>query len=147
MPRKFKIIKILILEDDINALAHILRKLGKLKDKLVSEEPYIDFSVTILPEVYMVNKYINKDLSINFDMVLLDRDSKDKKSFHSLKFERYDPNKIVAISAVSKYNRMLRSKGIKRIVKKDYKNLNLFSERVIRNIKEIIGVSSKKLSI
>jgi|SRR3989344_1515116 len=131
-------LKILILEDDLETLSLILKKLHLLEEKTAEFDTPIDFSVVTLSEYTQVEELINKPGNFNFDIVLLDRDCKAGGSFHVLDIEKIGVDKIISISSVPDYNQEAKSRGITRTVWKDYKNLEDFTEKVIAEIENII---------
>lgn len=116
---------ILILEDDLQTLSKIFSKLAELEDKLK-----IEFSHIVLSESTQVDEIINKNTNLSFDLVLLDRDTKDGASFHNLNIERFGVDRVIAISSVPDYNEQLRKRGVTNIVHKDYRELDDFVERL-----------------
>jgi hypothetical protein len=64
-----RLIKILILEDDLLTLSILFGKLSGLEDRL-SKDKGIEFSMVVLSEYKQVEKYINQDDSPDFDIVL-----------------------------------------------------------------------------
>lgn len=128
-----KTTRILILEDDLETLSILLRKLHELEDETASV-----ISVVILSEYTQVEKYVNNDEKPDFDIVLLDRDCKAGGSFHTLEIEKFGPDKMISISSMPDYNKQAQDRGIKRIVWKDYQNLEDFSEKVIAQVKELL---------
>lgn len=138
-----KLVRILILEDDLSTLSKLLEKLSELEDRLTRERQ-IEFSVVILSEYKQVEKYINKDPQPEFDIILLDRDCVLGGSFHTLDFKKFDLNKIVGISSVPEYNEQLRKMGVSKIIHKDYQRLDEFSVETIKILDCII--SNKNLS-
>ena len=90
---------ILILEDNLRVLAKILEKLAILEE----DQPY-EFSVITLTNYLLVEQFVNRNATIQVDMILLDRDCKLAGSFHVVDLERLGPEKVIAISSVPKYN-------------------------------------------
>ncbi len=129
-----KTTRILILEDDLETLSVLLRKLHELEEETASV-----ISVVTLSEYTQVEEFINNKKDLGFDIVLLDRDCKAGGSFHTLEIEKYGPEKIISISSIPDYNRQAQGRGVKRIVWKDYQNLEDFSLKVIENIKQILS--------
>lgn len=129
-----KTIRILILEDDLKTLAILFDKLSVMEDK----SDLYDFAVTILSEYHQVEEYINKKTDKDFDIILLDRDCKAGGSFHILDFSRFSSNKIISISSIPEYNEQARNKGVKRIIWKDYENLDDFSNKVMKEIESLL---------
>lgn len=138
-----KIIRILILEDDLQTLSKLFGKLSQLEDKYADSGLPIDFSTVVLSEYTQVEEYINNNPKTQFDIILLDRDCKIGGSFHVLDIERFGAEKIISISSVPEYNEDARKRGIKRIVWKDYQNLENFADEVISRIQEVLknGIS------
>lgn len=137
-----KTIRILILEDDLETLSLLLKKLHILEEKLASSTSPMEFSTVTLSEYTQVEELINKSMNLDFDVILLDRDCKAGGSFHVLDIERFGPDKVISISSVPDYNEEAKRRGITRIVHKDYQNLEAFSEKVIEEIKDLIDDSS-----
>lgn len=133
-----KTIKILILEDDLKTLAVLLDKISMLEEDLQNKN-YGDIAVTVLSEYTQVEEYINKLEKPNFDIILLDRDCKAGGSFHVLNLDKFDKDKIISISSVPEYNEAAKDMGIKKVVWKDYDNLEMFADKVIGEIKEIFS--------
>jgi hypothetical protein len=119
--------RILILEDHIQTLEKILQMLLPIEEDL--EYGGKQLAVTVLSEYTQVEEYINKS-EMTFDLILLDRDCKAGGSFHILDFQKFDPEKIIAISSVPEYNEQAREKGVVQIVHKDYQNLDGFIEKL-----------------
>lgn len=131
--------RILILEDDLKTLSKILQKLSKLEE----DQPY-DFSIMILSDYTQVENYINNNLKAEFDIILLDRDCKLGGSFHVLDIEKHGAKKVIAISSVPEYNEQVRKRGVKRVVWKDYQNLDQFADKVVEEVEKM--VKAKTLS-
>jgi len=131
-------IRILILEDDLETVSILIEKLNKLQDELEGKDPASTFSVTVLAEYTQVEEYINNKKNI-YDIVLLDRDCKAGGSFHVLDIETIGVDKIISISSTPPYNEETKQRGVKRIVHKDFQNLDQFSNKVISEIEEMIG--------
>lgn len=121
-----KLFRVLILEDDLQTLSKLLEKLAVLETKLV-EDKGTELSVVILSEYKQVERYINKDLQPEFDIVLLDRDCKIGGSFHTLDIKKFGVDKIIGISSMPEYNDQLVKIGITKVIHKDYKNLEIFT--------------------
>ena len=132
-----KTIRILILEDDLETLSLLLKKLHLLEEKLANSATPKDFSVVTLSEYNQVEDLINKPGNFNFDVVLLDRDCKAGGSFHILDIEKIGVDKIISISSIPDYNEEAKKRGITKVVWKDYTNLNNFAESVITEIEKI----------
>lgn len=130
-------IKILILEDDLETLSVLFKKLYELDLELAQYKDKT-LSVSTLSEYTQVEEYINKNESLNFDIVLLDRDCKAGGSFHVLNIEKFGAEKIISISSTPNYNEAAKNRGVTKEVHKDYENLNTFADNVIVEIKKII---------
>ena len=131
-------IRILILEDDLETLSLLLKKLYLLEEKSADSGSPVEFSTVTLSEYTQVEELINKSRDLDFNIILLDRDCKAGGSFHVLDVERFGPNKIISISSVPEYNEDAKSRGIKRIIWKNYQNLEKFFDQVIEEIKSLI---------
>ena len=131
-------IRVLILEDDLETLSLLLKKLYLLEEKSADSGSPVEFSTVTLSEYTQVEELINKSRDLDFNIILLDRDCKAGGSFHVLDVKRFGPDKIISISSVPEYNEDARKRGIKRIVWKDYRNLESFSNQVIEEIKSLI---------
>lgn len=134
-----KTIRILILEDDLETLSLLLKKLHLLEENLANSDNPKDFSVVTLSEYTQVEEFINKSNKLDFDVILLDRDCKAGGSFHVLDIERFGVDKVISISSIPPYNDEAKQRGVKRIVHKDFQNLGQFSSKVISEIEEMIG--------
>jgi hypothetical protein len=132
-----RLIKLLILEDDLETISKILEELAKLENKLVNEKG-IEISTIVLSESPQVENLVNKNPTLNFDVILLDRDCKIGGSFHNLDIQRFGTNKIIGISSVPEYNEELVRQGVTKIVHKDYKNLNDFAKKVGLYIEQML---------
>jgi hypothetical protein len=130
-----KIIRILILEDDLETLSKIFDRLAKLENKYSEENFPVDFSTIVLSEYTQVEEYINKNTKFNYDLILLDRDCKIGGSFHILDIKKSGTNKIIGISSVPNYNEELHRLGVTKIVRKNYAALDDFADK----ISDIIG--------
>ena len=131
-----KIIRILILEDDIET---VYKLAGCLSD-IQREHEDLDLALTTLSDYFQVERYLNKEDKNTFDVILLDRDCFSGGSFHVLDFEKYPLEKIIAISSTPPYNAELKQRGVKRIVHKDYENLDRFVVEVKQHIEELLGI-------
>jgi CheY-like chemotaxis protein len=125
--------RILILEDDLEAVSLILKAIKEIEDKPNN----IDFGITVLSEYTQVEEYINKTKT-HFDIILLDRDCKACGSFHVLDFEKFANSKIISISSVPEYNERAIAKGAQTAIWKDYSNLHNFVEKVMLEIEKNI---------
>lgn len=137
-----KTIRILILEDDLETLSLLLKKLHLLEEKLTNSASPKDFSVVTLSEHTQVEEFINKSKNLDFDVILLDRDCKAGGSFHVLDIERFGADKVISISSIPDYNEEAKARGITRLVWKDYQNLEDFTESVIKEIKNLLSINS-----
>jgi CheY-like chemotaxis protein len=126
--------RILILEDDLETLAALLKKLAVLERR----DYKFSFPVTVLSEYTQVEEYVNKKEDKDFDLILLDRDCKAFGSFHVLDFEKFNVDKIISISSMPEYNEDARQKGVTKIIHKDYTKLEEFSDEVVREIEGMI---------
>jgi len=130
-----KLIRILILEDDLETLSILLKKLSILE----KQDYAFRFSVIVLSEYTQVEEYVNNKKDNDFDIILLDRDCKVFGSFHILDFNKFNVNKIISISSVPDYNEDAHQKGVTKIVFKDHENLDEFSDKVLEEIKIILS--------
>ncbi len=131
-----KMHRILILEDDLETLATLLKHFTLLEKRIQNEGR--DIAITVLSEYWQVEEHINPSTTEKFDVILLDRDCKAGGSFHALDLNKYKDSEIIGISSIPEYNDQLRAKGIQKIVFKDYKNLDDFAFEVIGLIEEIL---------
>ena len=122
----------------METLSLLLKKLHLLEEELADSTPSKDISVVTLSEYTQVEEFINKSKNLEFDIILLDRDCKAGGSFHVLDIERYGADKIISISSIPDYNEEARKREVKRIVWKDYQNLEKFADKIIKNIKDLI---------
>lgn len=129
-----KLIRVLVLEDDLATLSVIMARLATLEVEL----GIVEFAVTTLSEYTQVEEYANKTKH-KFDLVLLDRDCKAGGSFHALDFGKYQPNTIIGISSVPDYNKQLQQRGITQTVWKDYSNLEGFGNELAVLIEQVIS--------
>ena len=131
-------IRILILEDDLKTLSKLLDRLYILEEKLLNLPEKTDLFITILSEYKQVEEYINKNNSIQYGIVLLDRDCKAGGSFHILDIKKIGIDKIIGISSVLEYNKELRELGINKIVDKNYSHLDDFANNVMILVESLI---------
>lgn len=127
---------ILILEDNLQVLSKLLDKLYVLEQ----DQPY-DFSVMVLTNHRQVANYVNNNPKAEFDIILLDRDCKLNDSFHIFDIERFGADKVIAISSVPEYNQDAKKRGVKRAVLKDFKELDAFVDKVVREVQRMISPS------
>ncbi len=125
--------KLLILEDDFLTVSKILDRLESFEQI----EPY-DFSIVVLSDYIQVQDYINNNPKAEFDVILLDRDCKMGGSFHVLDIERFGPEKVISISSVPKNNEAAKKRGVKKVVEKDFLNLDEFADKVILEIEKMV---------
>ena len=124
--------RILILEDDLEALAKIFERLFRLEKR-----HSIDISVVVVSEYTQAKRLnLNKD---KFDLVLLDRDCKAGGSFHIINIKELGPEKIIAISSVPDYNEKLYKFGITKVVQKTFNDLDDFADRLIQVIEKTLS--------
>jgi hypothetical protein len=64
-------IKLLILEDDLETLSRLLEQMQSLEQKLNQR-----IAVTVMGEYWQVQDYLNTNPKEQFDLILLDRDCK-----------------------------------------------------------------------
>ena len=132
-----RLLRLLILEDDLETVSKIFEELAKLENKFVDKKE-IEISTIVISESPQVDELINQNPTLDFDIILLDRDCKIGGSFHNLDIQRFGTNKIIGISSVPEYNDELIIKGVTKIVHKDYKNLNDFAKKVVWYIEQIL---------
>ncbi len=120
---------ILILEDDLKTLSLILERLADLE----GDQPY-DLSTIVLTNHVQVENLINDNKSIQFDIILLDRDCKLGGSFHILNIEKFGPDKVISISSVPEYNKQAQKRGVKRVILKDNAHKAEFADAVVKEI-------------
>lgn len=104
---------------------------------LEEDQPY-DFCIMVLTDYTQVENYINNNPKSEFDIILLDRDCKLGGSFHILDIEKLGPEKVIAISSVPEYNTQAQQRGVKRVILKDYTNLDDFSQKVSNETEDIL---------
>lgn len=131
-----KTVRLLILEDDIETVSVLLRYLVDLEKELTLKKK-ADIAVTVLSEYTQVEDYVNRT-SHPFDIVLLDRDCKATGSFHVIDFEKFGVDRIIGISSTPPYNEELRQRGVKRIILKEYDNLDRFAAQVMSHLHEML---------
>ena len=128
-----KNIKILVLEDDLEALEYISRVL-----KEVSIEKEIPIGVTVLPDYKQTELFINKNPYFKYDILLLDRDCFLGGSFHIVNLDLFDKDKVISISSVPDYNKKAGEMGVGRFIWKDYKNLDKFASELKKEILDMV---------
>lgn len=129
-------IRILLLEDDLETVSVIARKLAELEQEL--QDKGTDIALTVLSEYTQVEQYINTDKVHQYDLVLLDRDCKAGGSFHTLDFEKIGVEKIISISSTPQWNEEAKARGVQAVVWKDYANLDDFSGKVATLVQKFI---------
>lgn len=130
-----KTYKILILEDDFEAVSKIMAELYKLEGHFA---PY-DFDVTVLSSSESVKKLVNPQNKDDYDVILLDRDCKIQGSFHDLYIEKFGPEKIISISSTPTWNEEAKTRGIKRVVPKSFSDLEGFAKSIMEEIKGVLN--------
>lgn len=126
--------KILILEDDFEAVSKIMAELYNLEGHFA---PY-DFDVTVLSSSDQVKKLINPQDKDAYDVILLDRDCKIQGSFHDLDIAKFGPEKIISISSTPTWNEEAKARGVTRIVPKSFSDLEGFAKNVVGEIRYIL---------
>jgi hypothetical protein len=129
------IIRILILEDDLETLSVLMKGLYRLELKYQG----ILISPLVFSEYNQVEKYVNKMADDYIDIILLDRDCKIGGSFHVLDFERFDKEKIISISAIPQWNDEAVLSGASKVFWKDHDNLEDWSEKLMMYIEKMIN--------
>jgi hypothetical protein len=129
-----KTYKILILEDDFEAVSKIMAELYNLEGHFAP----MDFDVTVLSSSEQVKKLINPQDKDSYDVILLDRDCKIGGSFHDLDIEKFGPEKIISISSTPTWNEEAERRGVKIIVPKSFSDLEGFAKSVVNEIKKIL---------
>lgn len=127
--------KILILEDDLEAVSKIMAELYNLEGHFA---PY-DFDVTVLSTYESVERLINPQDKNAYDVILLDRDCKLGGSFHTLDMEKFGVDKIISISSTPTWNEEAKARGVKRIVPKSFSDLDDFAKNIMEEIKNILN--------
>lgn len=129
-----RLVRILILEDDLETISLLTQSLVALQKRFTE----LDLAVTIMAEYTQVEQYLNAANEDIFDIILLDRDCKACGSFHCLDFDKYSVEKIIGISSVPPYNQELRARGVSRIVDKDYQQLDIFIRKLQPYLEELL---------
>jgi len=130
-----KTYKILILEDDFEAVSKIMAELYNLEGHFAP----MDFDVTVLSSSDSVRKLINPQDKDSYDVILLDRDCKMAGSFHALDMEKFGVHKIISISSTPTWNEEARARGVTRIVPKSFSDLEGFAKEIAEEIKNILN--------
>jgi len=128
-----KTYKTLILEDDLETVGKLMIGLHKLENELP-----VAFDVTSLSTYKAVEALINPQEASAYDLVLLDRDCKLGGSFQVLDMERFGVDKIISISSTPQWNKEAQARGVKRVVLKDFINLDSFVNDVMSEIRDLI---------
>lgn len=128
-----KNLKVLILEDDLETLEAILQVLKNLRDL-----KGVSFAVTILSDYLQVESYINANPQIKYNILILDRNDSLGASFHNINLNLFNKDNIISISTVPEFNHELTTKGVHKMINKDYQNLSDFSSQLIRYIQYIL---------
>jgi hypothetical protein len=126
-------LRVLVLEDDLEALEHIMCVL-----KEVSLEIQKLIGVTVLPDYVQTEEFVNKNPQIKYDILRLDRDCFLGGSFHTVNLNNFDKDKVISISSVPDWNKEAKDKGIRTIVYKDFDDLEYFHKFLKREILRII---------
>lgn len=129
-----KTYKILILEDDFEAVSKIMAELYNLEGHFAP----MDFDVTVLSSYESVEKLINPQEAGAYDVILLDRDCKMAGSFHILDMEKFGVDKIISISSTPTWNEEAKARGIKRVVPKSFSDLEGFAKNIMIEIEAIL---------
>lgn len=129
-----KTYKILILEDDFEAVSKIMAELYNLEGHFSP----MDFDVTVLSTYEAVEKLINPQEADAYDVILLDRDCKMAGSFHILDMEKFGVHKIISISSTPTWNEEAKARGVTRVVPKSFSDLDNFAKKVAREIKYLL---------
>ncbi len=127
-------IKVLILEDNLEALKSIMEGLNELESELGQ------VAVTVFSEGELVEKFLENFTVEEFDIILLDYFSLDNKNFHQAISRWINPEKIIAISNTLAYNKLAEEAGVSRSVQKDYFDLDDFKNEIKNEIKNILTV-------
>ncbi|MCK5211908.1 hypothetical protein KAJ89_04360 [Candidatus Parcubacteria bacterium] len=142
MSERFKTIRILIFEDELKAISVLTDKLFELEENLNN----VEFAITLFSEYSQIEDYVNKIVQNNFDIILLDRDCKQGGSFHVLNFSKFNPDKIISISAIPEYNDQAVKNGIKTVAWKDWNDIDGWAKRVVGQVNKKIGKITQKLA-
>lgn len=133
---------ILILEDHLLTISKLLEKLSFLEQ----DQPY-ELSTIVLTNHQQVQDLVNSKKNLHFDIVLLDRDCKLGRSFHVFDIERFGSEKVIAISSVPEYNKDAKKRGVKKIILKDFKYLDKFTDDVVKEIRKRLRKTSLRASL
>ena len=130
-----KIIRILILEDDLETLSVLTGRLFELEQSFNNKE----ISVTTFSEYTQVESYVNRMDDSSFDIILLDRDCRVGGSFYVLDFKKFNTDKIISISTVPEWNNQAVEKGVKKVCWKGHDNIEDWGEQVSKLIKNMLN--------
>lgn len=128
-------LSVLVLEDNLYAVAALMKQLGILEDILLDHGR--DLHVTVYPTAEYV-ELVNIS-SVRVDAIVLDRDDKQGGSFHAIDIKKFGPERIIATSAVDEWNRLLAKQGVTRVAQKDFLDLDAWAQEVVKHIREITG--------
>jgi hypothetical protein len=128
-------ISILVLEDNLYAVSALLGQLANLEQELVAQGR--DLTVVVYPSTMYVEGDVNAHAPEDFDVIILDRDDKLGGSFHALDIEKFGADKVIAISTIVEWNELLKKRGVKRIVRKDFLDLDTWAVEVVRHVIDI----------
>lgn len=128
-------IAVLILEDNLYAVSALLNQLGNLEQELMSESR--DLTVVTFPSTLYVEGEVNGHNANDFDIIILDRDDKQGGSFHALDIEKFGPQKVIGISTIPEWNELLKKRGVTRIVRKDFLDLEKWAKEVVRHVVDL----------
>ncbi|MEX2515197.1 MAG: hypothetical protein WD335_03640 [Candidatus Paceibacterota bacterium] len=132
---KLNKLNILILEDDTLTLSVIYSALDEL-----AEERDIEFKTMQFSSYLHVEGVVNKLISDTFDLVLLDRDCIDGKSFHIIDFKKFGVDKMISISSNPEWNENALREGVAHVVQKDFRNMNAFKITLKEAVNEVIKI-------
>lgn len=132
-----KTYRILVLEDDLQALSALMAELSQLEDRMIASG-FGDIAVTVYSTHEDVAEFVNSSRK-RFDVILLDRDCKLAGSFHVIEQKKLDETEVIAISSVPEYNEQARARGIKRVILKEFNDLPKFSKTVAAEVEEILA--------
>lgn len=119
---------ILILEDNPSAISALQSHITKM---------WPDAHTTIISTAADVASQINPMPADSWDAILLDYIAPDGY-FHVLDFDKFGPDKIVAISNTEAYNQLAMDYGVTHAVRKSYSDLDSFAETVVGTIKQML---------
>lgn len=129
-------ISVLILEDNLYAVSALLGQLANLEQELVTQGH--DLTVVVYPSSMYVEGDVNAHAPEDFDVIILDRDDKQGSSFHVFDVEKFGPQKVIGISTIPEWNELLKKRGVERIVRKDFLDLDAWAKEVVRHVIDIV---------